>query len=430
MHINSSRRSRFFISLLAASLGASFLWNTYHFLFFGRYLGLPLADNFLFRADDGWCRTILGEGFGNHCFGDYWLTSLVSVENNPWSNNGVVSNFSYTAASLIPFSLLKNFETWVNVTNAGLAIFVFLSAASLSYPAYWATRSLKLPTKILAVSLSLISAPALFVLDRGNSIALAATPLLWFLDSFIKGDIRKLSWSIVLLTFIKPHFIILILAFFVIKKYRQLLLTFILIVGSQILSFLFWPTNFPGTIAQAVTNIMAYGDDWEFSDVVNENLSLVNGLVFFLRILSPDFEISKSNASTISLILLVFMVIAIISARKSIYRFEIAALLFVVAAFSPTITWTYYSIIAIPMAAYMLRSEIDPDFYVAARRSFSRILAFVLTMNLTLFIFVGTYFGVGFPPSSMSLLAPAWFVFAAFGSIVVLIRPPVLEAGN
>ena len=100
--------------ILVALLSATF-FN----IFVTSYTNIKVTDSVSYSLNDGWCDPKT-QGFGVHCFGDYYAPLKFANSQLPW--NGVISNYPPFA-----FVILKPLA-YLNENSQGrISLFVYLS---------------------------------------------------------------------------------------------------------------------------------------------------------------------------------------------------------------------------------------------------------------------------------------------------------------
>ena len=337
---NSTNPAQFFFTIFLL-LHFNLMFQLFTFF---RYFSIDVGAWWLVSpVEDGWCDKSQGQGIGGHCFGDYSLTATVAAESNPWTNS-IFGYFNYFAGGLLPFRFLTGVETISGIQNLGLLVFLTLIVTSLVLPAFFLDTETPLRTKILLAAGSLATLPSLLVFDRGNSTSLAFIFAFVFVYYFQKG---KLGIALLLITvsaLIKPQFAVFILLFFFHRKWKHLFLGFISVLGSQLISFLFWPEAFPGSIFEALGGVSSYGNNFDFSSQYPPNYSIANGLAKLLSLFG--FQ-AVDHIQIFVLVVIVVCTVLIYVLHERVSNLSQIIFLGTIASFGVSLSWGYYSIIAI-----------------------------------------------------------------------------------
>lgn len=396
------------------------VWNTAQFILLGRYRGLDIGSFLLVGVPDGWCDTSIGEGFGEHCFGDYSSLATVVLEPNPWLTYPLTN---YPAGALLPILVLAKLDEALGIINFGLVAFLFISLASICSPAIWLTKGKPATQKIVALTITAMSTPLIFTLDRGNSIALVVPLILWFLVALRNNDNKHLVLSVIFLTLAKPQFIILLILFLALKKFKYFAWSSIGIVLSQICSFMFWPSSFPQNFILAISSVTNYGNVWGFFDSANHNVSLTNGINLILSIFVNDYYMENWQASVVSVAILFSSCVVIIKYGKNLNFIELGTALLALSMLTVSISWSYYLIFAIPLTAVLL-IDFHPDRQkiLYGSHQFRLLLGFVSAITLNRVIFAGIPPMLHFPPSSTPIVTVGWLGVLVFALVLAFLR--------
>jgi hypothetical protein len=329
------------------------------------YFGFDVATSLTFPGADGWC-IAPEESFGNHCFGDYALTIKVAAEANPWATDfGFLWN--YPAGAMIPAAIFLTLGKWFGIYKIGLVGYLTVGALALTVPAIWASRGKpSLPRVAVISTLSLTAIPALMALDRGNSVMLAAPIFLVYLVSLSRGKYSQTVIAIALASILKPQFIVLALIFLVIRKFRFFALSVLSSISLNVIAFLAWPSNFPKNIVGAVRNTLSYSEGRSLSDIFPTNVSLVKPLYWLEYAIRGFFGQSKQdswvdNHQWLATAIVVGAMLACIATAGRFQIVEIqASVILVIASLVVPVSWSYYLVFALPVAAIVIRDPTTP----------------------------------------------------------------------
>ena len=306
------------------------------------------------------------EGLGVHCFGDYTLTTRFTERANPWEQF-IVFHFNYTPAGMLVHWILGGLSTIAGVPRLGLFIYLALLVVALAIPAVWASMGKPMATRLLTLgAFGLLAIPALMSIDRGNSIALAVPVLLFFLLGLRRENLTMVAVSIVLAAMVKPQFALLVVALFVIRKWKVGLVTLGGIVVTNLLAFLAWPRDFPSTIPQAISNTLSYGGGIPLSDDFPTNVSfaraayLLQKLGAYLLGVSPSGGLTNLMQQYLGLAVVGVLVVALLMLGRRVPPHLTGILLLAGAAMYAGTSWSYYLVFALPVAAIILRDPLGP----------------------------------------------------------------------
>jgi len=222
--------------------------------FVSSYSTVRVANTLSYHTNDGWCDPAT-EGFGEHCFGDFYAPLQFANTENPWA--GPISNYPPAA-----FILMKPFSTIHGIWPGRIALIAFLSLAfaCLIFPIlhmYW--RKLA-PTSILGVALlvTLTSGPSVTLIDRGNVLVFAFPAIYMYLYKIKEQDFKSAVLYGVVFTVIKPQLILLAFLLLAMNKYKLVVKWILLSTVVTLGSFLFYPSNILHNIFQWIISTVKY----------------------------------------------------------------------------------------------------------------------------------------------------------------------------
>jgi len=308
-----------------------------------RYLSIDIGAWWLVGlADDGWCDPSIGDGIGQHCFGDYSLTASIARESNPWDDSIFAGSFNYAAGGILLFKVLSSFELLLGIQNFGLFTYLALTILLLTVPALMIGKQAPLSQRILLAFGTLSSLPALLTIDRGNSIGIAIFFLFLFVYFYNKGQIRKSIFFLVLSSLVKPQFSVFLLLFIFRKQWKHFFAALLLMGVTQLVSFLAWPSAFPESLEQAFRAILGYSKNWDLTTPDLYSTSIGQGLIG----IATYFEIDAQNQSqAIVIIILAIMAGAIFLMTKRLSSLTLLVFLGTAGSFGVNVSWGYYALI-------------------------------------------------------------------------------------
>ncbi len=222
--------------------------------FVSSYSTVRVANTLSYHTNDGWCDPAT-EGFGEHCFGDFYAPLQFANTENPWA--GPISNYPPAA-----FILMKPFSTIHGIWPGRIALIAFLSLAfaCLIFPIlhmYW--RKL-VPTSILGVALlvTLTSGPSVTLIDRGNVLVFAFPAIYMYLYKIKEQDFKSAVLYGVVFTVIKPQLILLAFLLLAMNKYKLVVKWILLSTLVTLGSFLFYPSNILHNIFKWIISTVKY----------------------------------------------------------------------------------------------------------------------------------------------------------------------------
>ena len=321
-------------------------------LVLGSYFNEPITSNFSYPVADGWCNPSQ-EGLGKHCFGDFQAPRVVLENSLNWNDNG---HQNLPPTSFIPHKLASYVEKFTSVRTSLIVYLLLLATCLLSPVIPLLKRNLRgrpdTPTYFLLIITSL---PFISVLDRGTSAGFAVAPLTIFALRFNKGSKWPAIFAIIVATAIRPHFILVAIAYLAFRRYRDFLYA---IVGSAILTLfsfiLFGFDNFIGWIK----NLVLYPASAPLVNDFPSNLSFARAIMKLLQILHvvpirSNFSNGTINLATTGIFLLFVVVTIFYLTRKTSNPILVVPICLLLPVLVPTATFSYYSLVLLPMFAFL-----------------------------------------------------------------------------
>ena len=336
--------SRLFLALSGALAAVSVVgsWIGNH------YLNVPVSEVLSANAVEG-CNRATAEGIGHHCFLDYY--------------DGAITNVYPPVARWVfqPFLVLERISG-----SAQLGLYVWLTICSIALltPVWWATRyefKLRWPLIVLTVSSSAFAGP----LDRGNSVALTVPLLLLFSIGVLRNMSCATTVGFVGAAIVKPQFALLLLVPLVLRRWKPLGLSALLLVVAQVLGFVVGKGDSISQMRQFLevnlsrsTEAMVYDtSNISFSQTIHEVFRL-SGRFLGVESRLTDFE--QQYRFELSLVVLVAIVVsmAIHARRGNIALVTISGLL--ISSTWVGMSYYYYQSFAVVVAALLLRDPRKP----------------------------------------------------------------------
>lgn len=315
---------------------------------------------------DGWCdKNVFG--IGVHCFSDYTLTDLIVNEQNPW-NSQYISPQNYPAAALLITLLFSKLGTALSSPQIGLVLYLISMSLCLLLPSIWATKGKKPYLKLLVVSVTgIASVPAIMALDRGNSVGFVVPALLLILIGIENRNTTYFVTGIMVASIVKPQFAFLLILPFVLARWKVLYISLMGVIVVQIVPFVLWPSNFPATIQQAVQNTLSYGGLPDFKTHFPTNVSVASSLFELTSLANPSNyeneipQFIQQHPSQITFVIVVIFYLWSFIVRKYLPTIFVSIYTFVFASTLATVSWSYYLVFAIPVAALILRDPANSE---------------------------------------------------------------------
>jgi len=326
-------------------------------VFLSRYLNLDVMSSISDVARDNHCSRDLGEGFGVHCFGDYFSVATLLREGSVWSLGGA-SNYPPTAllpflGGLLPEALLRT------APNLGFYGFLLFLVAGFITVALWATRGKSLAEKLLAlVVIGPFAAPALVAIDRGNSAGLLAAPLLLFAAGFLRNRPVEMMFGALISSMIKPQFALLFFALLLVRYYAHFVIGLLILGATNFFGFLLDAQHFPQNVVNWSGSVIGYsagsaGHSPEGTHPPNQSIVRGLDLLFLERI--PWLWLVAVIAILAVSVTLVLSISGDVVDRPSILVF-----LLVVGSLGPPTAWMYYLVFAQVLLALHWRGLLLP----------------------------------------------------------------------
>jgi hypothetical protein len=322
-----------------------------------RYLSIDVGAWWLVGVvDDGFCDPSIGEGVGQHCFGDYSITASIASVPNPWDDSIFGGSFNYAAGGILLFKVLSSFELLLGIQNFGLFAYLALTILLLMVPALMIGKQAPLSQRILLAFGTLSSLPALLAIDRGNSVGIAIPLLFLFVHFYNEGQIRKSIFFLVLSSLVKPQFSVFLLLFIFRKQWKDFFAALLLIGVTQVVSFLAWPNAFPHSLEQAFRAILGYSNHWDLTNPDLNNTSIGQGLIG----IAAYFEIDAQNQSqAIVFVILAMMAGAIFLMTKRLSSLTLLVFLGTAGSFGVNVSWGYYALIPLIYLHTLIQPKSD-----------------------------------------------------------------------
>jgi hypothetical protein len=331
-----------------------------------QYLGVDVLSSLLawHYAD---CYMDWGMGIGRHCFSDYTIEASFGMRPNPWEvlPPEHQSGNNYTAAGMIPHSAFGLLGKLLGAPVLGLLGYLLALTIAVLSPAVWAARGAQgLERIVVFVACGAMAVPAWAVVDRGNSVGFVVPIALVFLVALCRQRWGLVAIMVVLAALVKPQFAVLVVVLFVARQWRSGGLALAGIAISNVAAYLLWPRDFPDTIAQSVHSVLGYGGNGSLSAF--QSVSFARGFLLIpdaITILTngtgklPDDSLVGLR-SVLGYVILVLIVVGVLALGRRIPPVMVGIVLLATAALFPAVTWRYYLVFALPVAALVVR---DPD---------------------------------------------------------------------
>ncbi|MFW3115422.1 hypothetical protein MHAE_16821 [Mycobacterium haemophilum DSM 44634] len=333
-----------------------------------QYYSIDVLTSLTGSAEDCWLDW--GTQIGRHCFSDYAMTVGFGMRPNPWVsyplflpwNNYQTGGSPYPAAGLLPQLFFGILGEWLHRPRLGLVGYQLVLTCAVLTPAVWAARGARgLERLIVFVVVGAAAIPALAVIDRGNSAGLVAPIGLVFLVALCRQQWRLVAITVVLAALLKPQFALLAVALFAARKWRLGSTAVVGVVISNLIPYLLWPRDFPGTIVQSARHALHYSSSVA-ALVGPYNASFGKGIFFIPdRIAYPQWGYVSNGfldgvRPLIGYVVLVVVVGCVLALGRRIPPVMVGIALLATACLFPGLVFQYYLVFALPVAALLARA--------------------------------------------------------------------------
>lgn len=311
-------------------------------------------------------------GIGGHCFSDYGMVVDTGLQPNPWAYEMILPFKDYQPirtggppAAFLPALLFGWPAHLLGAPQLGLLAYLLALTIAVLAPAVWAARGARgLERVVIFVALGVAAVPAWGVIDRGNAAGFIAAIAMVFLVALRRERWGLVALMVILAALIKPWFIVLAVALFSTRQWKWGGLTLVGVAVTNFAAYLLWPRDFPHTITQSIHNLSAFSIP--FQDLVSlRNVSFSRGLLLIPDTLEffgtggkmPDGFLGGAR-TLISYGILVLVVVSLLALGRRIPPVMVGIVVLTTATLFPPLAYYYYLIIALPIAALVVR---DPN---------------------------------------------------------------------
>jgi hypothetical protein len=381
---------------------------------------------------------------GRHCFSDYgWAVGLGNLS-NPWEANppvfdpnGLQTINDYPAAGIALLRLFALLAGLLHAPSLGLLAYLLVLALAVLSPAVWAVRGARgLERVVVFVACGAAAVPAWTVIDRGNSVGFLAPIALGFLVALCRRRWGLVAIMVVLAALVKPQFAVLAVALFAARQWRLGAAAVIGVVITNFAAYLLWPQDFPETIVQSIHNVLAHGSSSVLTGVVNgvENVSFtwVLAIPNQFGALRPASTVVAGflARSLIGYAVLIAIVVCVLALGRRMPPVMTGIVLLPTVSLFPTLTYHYYLVFALPIAALVARAPDAPPGVGIFDRLGERRRAVGICVSLAAALSISyIYMPLGNPYHATILLttralAPSVWLIACAVTIVSYARRP------
>jgi hypothetical protein len=337
------------ILVLIHAFGFCFWWAA------GSYLGVDVFASRSFFGDDGWCEP-QSQGWGVHCWGDYYYPIQLLGRDNPFDNS--IPN-PYPAASLILFQVFYTLGELMGGGTAGLILYLICMSIAIGGAVWAGTKGQDFNNRLVLTScLTWLAPPVLIAMDRGNSAGFLIAGLVWFFTAYNSNKKLQQLFAVLLLSVIKPHFAIIAIIYAIRGKPLATLQILAATSLVHIVSFaILRPKDFPMNLLQWIQGIGEYQDYSSVSLPWPPNLSFaqsIYALVFGFR--TFGFPISEATLravegfqGAVGPMVLIVVILGLYLAKTLMSANQSVAILLAAITFGSATTFAYYAIIVVPI---------------------------------------------------------------------------------
>lgn len=323
----------------------------------GSYFGLDTFYSRSFLGADTWCDPSI-QGLGVHCWGDYYSLTLAFTLNPESPYLGEYPT-AYAPAGLLFMQAFNQVGLFLGQPAMGLVLYLGLMISTISWSIWKGTFGLKLESRlVLFATLTLFAPPIIMVLDRGNTVGFLVPLLIWYFQALRDGKNSQIIVAVALMSIIKPHFGVMVIALFISGKVLVALKTALIVAMVNILPFLvIWGNEFLTFMNQWLLVFFGYQGVSSPSNPFPTNVSFSHSILIIATGLSNsglgDFTLFLSwvekgygligFAVGVTLLLMVFVF------RLNFTQTQISILVVSCISLLSGTTFLYYAVFVIPV---------------------------------------------------------------------------------
>ncbi|AXN44263.1 hypothetical protein MM1218R_02325 [Mycobacterium marinum] len=329
-----------------------------------QYFSIDVFSSLLYVPQDCWLDWDMN--VGRHCFSDYAWQATAALRPDPWEHLGPPNwpGNPYPPAAMVPFLIFGLLGKWLHWPQLGLFCYLMTLVVAVLTPALWAVRGARgLERLVTFLALGVAAIPAWVAVDRGNSTGFLAPIALVFLVALCRQRWGLVTGMVILAALLKPQLVVLAVVLFAARKWRLGGIAVVGAVVANLSAYLLWPSNFPGTITQSIHNALGYG---AFSEAISVgNVSFGKALLWIpdgLKVLEtggtlPDGYLGGLRG-LIGYGVLALVVGAVMVLGRRIPPVMVGIVLLAAASLFPAVTYRYYLVFVLAVAALIVR---DPE---------------------------------------------------------------------
>jgi len=293
------------LSLIVVSLG----------MLVSSYIDARYSETVSFFVQDGWC-VPQSQGFGSHCFGDFYAPITIASDINPWASN---LNLAYSPVSFAYFNLISNnFFLGISL-KFPLYLNIFLTLLAISLPGL---QSIKQNLGGFAeakwiLTAMLTATPSLALIDRGSNNFLLIPFLYFYVIAIRSQRMRNAFLILVLMSLWKPQMFIFAFLFLTTFGFKEAIKVSLVTFAAILASFVLYPNGVLTNISDWISNSRSYQTYSPIPGLGNYSFANFVGYIdSVFRLISDDSGAIKNtligsmNSSTVSLISILFGIFA------------------------------------------------------------------------------------------------------------------------
>jgi hypothetical protein len=420
-----------------------------------QYFSVDVLSSLLYVPQDCWYDSV---SVGRHCFADYASQVRGAMLPNPWAHVGppAYPQNPYPPGAMVPFLAFGLLGKWM--ASARVALFAYLLASTIAVltPALWAARGTRgLDRIVVFVACGAATIPAWTAIDRGNSAAFLAPISLFFLIGLRRHKWGQVALMVVLAGLVKPHFVLLVVALFAARQWRLGAFAIAGVAIPNLAGYLLWPQDFPETITQSIHNAFGYG--FFYQQIGYANISFAKALLAIpdhLKAVEAGGTVPEGflvgPRTQIGYTILLLVAAAVLALGRRIPPVMVGIALLATATFFPAVTYRYYLVFALAVAALVVRDPDAPpglgifDRLGDRRRAVGICVSLATALSIANFLVPGPPIPVAIPVQPGNLddhnttfvldttvaLTPLWWLIACVAIIVSYARKPAPEESH
>jgi hypothetical protein len=300
---------------------------------------------------------------GYHCFGDFNLGSVTSLQ-NPWDVVTQLGPWNYPAASMAPSLFFIELGKLIGRPSVTMLLYILIMIIGLTIPAIWATRGRPIWIRVvISTVFGFLSVPALMAIDRGNVVGLAVPFMFLAVVAIARDKPLAAAIGIAAASCAKPQFGLAILIFALFGRWVWVAICAGIALVLHLSAFLLWPAALPGSIPQALAGMFSFGGQSTLGNTIPTSVSFAKGAYLLEQWFIVPFRGGGSwveaHQALVTGVIVVALLAILFFARRALPKATTMALLFLISALAVPTSFTYYFVAAIPLAAIVLRDPLS-----------------------------------------------------------------------